>query len=164
MPYYRSLANACTLKAMAPIRGERPPPHRKCYTLLAALFIIHITLLLIVSLCLFVSFENRANSPELKRIPQTRLLNKTRPRSNHMNSLVESLHTPFALSRAESWRQTRSGQILVRVSDVTKIGTISVTIRLFHDPFTTNRPVQKSFIAWYVYYHRYLADEEDIEA
>lgn len=164
MPYYRSLANAYTPKAMAPIKGERPPPHWKRYTLLTALLILHVTLLLIVSLCLFVSFENQANSPELNLIPQAKLLNKTRPRSNYLDGLIASLHIPLALSPAESRLHTRSGQVLVRVSDVTKIVAMGVTTGRFHDPLTNNRPLPKSLIAWYVHYHRYLADEEKIEA
>lgn len=163
MPSYRPLADVFVPESMEYIRGERPPPWRKCHILLAALLILPVTLLLIVSLWLFVSFENQANSPELKLIPQTELLNETRPQPNYLDGLIGSLYTPLALNPAEPWPQIRSSQILVKVPDVTKLVTTNLTTRLFHDTLP-NRPLQKSLIVWYVHYHRYLADEEEIEA
>lgn len=162
MPSDRSLADALAPESMEYIRGERPPPRRKRQILLATLLILPITLLLIVSLWLFVSFENQANSPQLKLIPQTELLNETRPQSNYLDGLIGSLHTPLALGPAEPKPHLRSGQILAKVSDVTKMLTIGVAARLFLP--LTNCPLQKSLIVWYVHYHRYPADQAEIAA
>lgn len=163
MPSYRSLADAFAPGSMEYIKGERPPPRRKRQILLAALLILPVTLLLIVSLWLFVSFENQAKSPQFKLIPQTELLNETRPQPDYLDGLIGSLHTPLALGPAEPRPQIRSSQILAKVSDVTKILTLGVAARLFHGPLT-NRPIQKSLIVWYVHYHRYPADQEEVEA
>lgn len=163
MPSYRALVDVFAPGSMEHIKGERPPPRRKRQILLATLLILHVTLLLIVSLWLFVSFENQANSPQLKLNPQTELLNEIRPQPNSLDGLIGSLHTSLALSPAESWPQIRTGQILMKVSDVTRTVTISLVIRLFYDTLP-NRPLQKNLIVWYVYYHGYLDDEEEIEA
>jgi hypothetical protein len=163
MPSDRSSADESAPDSMEYIRGERPPPRRKREILLAALLILPVTLLLIISLWRFVSFENQVHSPQLKLIPQVDLLNEIHLQPTYLDGLIGSLHTSLAPGPAESRPQLRSGQILAKVSDVTKIVTLDVAAPLFHDTLI-NRPIQKSLIVWYVHYHRYPPDEEEVAA
>jgi hypothetical protein len=130
--------------------------------MLTALLILQVTLLLAVFPWLFVYFENQADSPELEPATEIEALNGPRQSPTYLDGLIWSLYTPLTLGPDETWPQTRPGQILVRVSDVTKLLTIGVGAALFHDTLT-NRHIQKNPVIWYGRRQRRPAGEEGEE-
>lgn len=162
MFHHRSLADELNAELGEHIRGERPPPWRK-RCMLTSLLILQVTLLLIVFPWLFVYFENQADSPELESPPEVELFNSSGPSPSYLDGLIWSLYTPLTLGPDETWPQKWPGQILVRVSDVTKLLTIGVGAALFHDTLT-NRYVQKNPAIWYGRHHRRPASEEGEES
>lgn len=163
MPHHRSFAGELNAELLEHIRGERPPLRRKRRILFTVLLIFQVTLLLVVFPSLFVYFENRAVSPELETTTEIEPLNSSRPIPTYLDGLIWSLYTPLTLNPDETWPQTRPGQILVRVSDVTKVLMIGTGAALFHDTLT-NRHVQKNPVIWYGRRQRRPAGEEGEES
>lgn len=161
MSYIRSLADALAPKLIEYIREERPLPRRNHHGLLTPLLSFQIVLFLSLSVWLFIAFENQVETPGSQQLSQMGLLNETTPQPNYLYSLIGSFQTPLALNPAKSGAQLRAGQILVKVSNVTKIITTGLSARLAHDTLT-HYPIQKNLIMWYVHYHRYVDGEEEI--
>lgn len=158
MRHPRSFADGLNAELLEHIKGERPPPPRKRRMLIALLF-LQVTLLLVVFPWFFVYFENQADSPELEPATEIESLNSSRRSPTFLDGLIWSLYTPLTLNPDETWPQTRPGQILVRVSDVTKVLMIGTGAALLHDTLT-HCHVQKNSIVWYVRRQRRPAGEE----
>lgn len=116
---------------------NRQYPQLKAQQLiLITLLGVQILLLFLIFPWFLVYFENEHIRQQSQQADQKML---SEPASSYSQGLYWSLITPINIEATHTWPQSHNSWILVRVSDATKVLTIGVMGRLFHNSLNIRR-------------------------